>query len=72
MITSSDPRVTYSDLQWPTVTYSDPKVTLRWPILTLHTSSYLYLPYLVHTGLYHGDLEKYGWKEGGGGDGNQI
>ena len=27
MITSSDPRVTYSDLQWPTVTYSDPKVT---------------------------------------------
>ena len=29
-ITSSDlqwPTVTYSDLQWPTVTYSDPKVT---------------------------------------------
>ena len=26
------------------------------------TSSYLYLPHLVHTGLYHGDLEKYGWK----------
>ena len=27
MITSSDPRVTYSDLQRPKVTYSDPKVT---------------------------------------------
>ena len=27
MITSSDPKVTYSDLQWPTVTYSDPKMT---------------------------------------------
>ena len=25
MITSSDPRVTYTDLHWPTVTYSDPK-----------------------------------------------
>ena len=54
MITSSDPRVTYSDLQWPTV-------TLRWPILTLHTSSYLYLPHLVHTGLNPVDNEKYGW-----------
>ena len=63
MITTSDPRVTYIDLQWPTVTYSDlqwPTVTLRWPILTLHTSSYLYLPHLIHTGLNHGDLEKYG------------
>ena len=28
MRTSNDPRVTYSDLQWPTV-------TLRWPMLTL-------------------------------------
>ena len=28
MRTSNDPKVTYSDLQWPTV-------TLRWPILTL-------------------------------------
>jgi len=66
MITSSDPRVTYSDLQWPTVTYSDlqwPTVTLRWPILTLHTSSYLYLPHLIHTGLNHGDLEKYGGRK---------
>ena len=27
MITSSDARVIYSDLQWPTVTYSDSKVT---------------------------------------------
>ena len=45
VIISSDPtvtyKVTYSDLQWPTV-------TLRWPILTLHTSSYLYLPHLAH------------------------
>ena len=42
MITSSDPTVTYSelqwttvnysDLQWLTVTYSDPKVTyIYWP-----------------------------------------
>ena len=54
MITTSEPRVTYIDLQWPTV-------TLRWPILTLQTSSYLYLPHLVHTGLYHGDLETSGW-----------
>ena len=35
MITSRDPSVTYSDLKWPTVTQSDPK--LYW--LTLHTSS---------------------------------
>ena len=66
MITTSDPRVTYIDLQWPTVTYSDlqwPTVTLRWPILTLHTSSYLYLPHLIHTGLNHGDLEKYGGRK---------
>ena len=66
MITTSDPRVTYIDLQWPTVTYSDlqwPTVTLRWPILTLHTSSYLYQPHLVHTGLNHGDLEKYGGRK---------
>ena len=63
MITSSDPRVTYSDLNWPTGTYSDLQwttMTLRWPILTIHTSSYLYLPHLVHTGLNPGDLEKYG------------
>ena len=45
MITSSDPRVTYSDLysdlQWPTVTYSDPKVTYIDPthlLLPLPTS----------------------------------
>ena len=44
MITSSDPRLTYSDLHWPTVTYSVPKVTY----LTLHTSSYLNLPHLAH------------------------
>ena len=41
MITSSDPTVTYndlySDLLWPTVTYSDPKVTYTYPL----TSTYL-------------------------------
>ena len=41
MITSSDLKLTYSDLQWPTVTYSDLKVTyidpthLLLPLLTL-------------------------------------
>ena len=41
------------------MTYSDPKVTYIDP-----THLLLYLHHLVHTGLYHGDLEKYGWKEG--------
>ena len=61
MITSSDPRVTYSDLQWPTVTYSDPKVTY-----IDSSSSYLYLPHLTHTWRLR-DLR---WVEGGGS--NQI
>ena len=53
------------------MTYSDPKVTYIDPThLLLHLQ-----PHLVHTGLNHGDLEKYGWKVGGGGGGdggNQI
>ena len=28
-------------------TYSDPRVTYRWPIATLHTSPYLHLPHLL-------------------------
>ena len=49
MIIASDPTVTYtviytvtySDLPWPTVTYSDPKVTYIDPTQYTHTSSYL-------------------------------
>ena len=40
MITSSDPRVTYTDLHWPTVTYSDPKA----PKVTYIDPTYLLLP----------------------------
>ena len=46
MITSSDPTVTYSDLQWPTVIYSYPKVTYIDPtrlLLPLPTSPGSYL-----------------------------
>ena len=41
MVTHNYLKTTYS---YPRVTYSDPKV----PIVTLHTSSYLYLPHLTH------------------------
>ena len=44
MITTSDPRVTYSDLHWPTVTYSDPKVTYSDPKVTYIDSTHLLLP----------------------------
>ena len=46
-VTYCDHKMTYSD---PKVTYSDPKITywsLRWPIVTLHTSLYLHLPHLT-------------------------
>ena len=40
MITSSDPRVTYTDLHRPTVTYSDPKA----PKVTYIDPTHLLLP----------------------------
>ena len=49
-MTYSDPEVTYID---PKVTYIDPK----------HLLLPLPLPYLVHNGLNHGDLEKYGGRK---------
>ena len=45
MITSCDLTVTYSNLQRPTVTYSDPKMTYIDPTQLLLP---LYLPHLVH------------------------
>jgi len=69
MITSSDPRVTYSDLQWPTVTYSDPKVTYIDP-------THLLLPLPTSPDPYWAESWRFRevrWKEGGGGGGgNQI
>ena len=41
MITSSDPRLTYSDLQWPTVTYCDLELpTVTYCDLELPTVTY--------------------------------
>ena len=65
MIASSDPRVTYSDLQWPTVTYNDPKVTYIDPT---HLIFYLSRP-VISLILEIKRLPVEGRKEGGG---NQI
>ena len=52
MITSSDPRVTYSDLQWPTVTYSDRKVTYSDHKVTYIDPTHLLLPLPTSSGPY--------------------